>query len=348
MTVKALLSAAPAAGAPSDEITAVSSGTDVVTFAFPVSDGDVVRYLVGNGFTQIGGGLTADREYNVLVDVQNASIRLGSRFDPFTAVDPLRDIITFDSPHNFVNGDRVIYTPGAGLSVIAAGQSVVAGQVLFVRLIKIDDVNGVPVYDAFRLRLTASATQAAQTDDQLLATNLPPRNAWSCKYVISICLLASSPTISAAVRALEHGRMAAFKLWWLATIVLGRYLLTGPAREWYMLIYEHGLTIRTNLFGTTYYSLVGLHASHLIFGLVALTLTMAFSWLGYVRRRHARAHPSARHVLAFRRLGVGHRAHGGLHHRPLRRRRPRHRSAHRAQNPGASVVLPAPPRIRWR
>ena len=37
---------------------------------------------------------------------------------------------------------------------------------------------------------------------------------------ISICLLASSPTISAAVRALEHGRMAAFKLWWLATIVL--------------------------------------------------------------------------------------------------------------------------------
>ena len=51
VTVKALLSAAPAAGAPSDEITAVSSATDVVTFAFPVSDGDVVRYLVGTGFT---------------------------------------------------------------------------------------------------------------------------------------------------------------------------------------------------------------------------------------------------------------------------------------------------------
>ena len=42
-----------------------------------------------------------------------------------------------------------------------------------------------------------------------------------------------------------------------------------------------------NLFGTTYYSLVGLHASHLIFGLVALTLVMAFSWLGYLRREHA-------------------------------------------------------------
>ena len=62
---------------------------------------------------------------------------------------------------------------------------------------------------------------------------------------ISICLLASSPTISAAVRALEHGQMAAFKLWWLATIVLGTIFLAGTAREWYLLIYEHGLTIRT-------------------------------------------------------------------------------------------------------
>ena len=89
------------------------------------------------------------------------------------------------------------------------------------------------------------------------------------------------------MRALEHGQMAAFKRWWLATIVLGAIFLAGTAREWYRLIYEHGLTIRTNLFGTTYYSLVGLHASHLIFGLVALALVMAFSWLGYLRREHA-------------------------------------------------------------
>ena len=114
-----------------------------------------------------------------------------------------------------------------------------------------------------------------------------PNEVLEMPIVISICLLASSPTISAAVRALEHGRMAAFKLWWLATIVLGSIFLVGTAREWYLLIYEHGLTIRTNLFGTTYYSLVGLHASHLIFGLVALSLVMTFAWLGYLRREHA-------------------------------------------------------------
>ena len=166
-----MLSAEPAAGAPSDEITAVNAGTDVVSFAFPVVDGDVVRYLVGGGFSQIGGGLTANREYNVLVDMQNATIRLGSRFDPVGDVDPLRDVITFDAPHNFQNGDAVIYNPTGVSGLVKPGQSVVSGQTLYVRLIQVDGVvNGSPVYDAFKLRLTADPTQATKTDDQLLST----------------------------------------------------------------------------------------------------------------------------------------------------------------------------------
>ena len=51
------------------------------------------------------------------------------------------------------------------------------------------------------------------------------------------------------------------------TIVLGGLFLFGTAQEWRRLIYEHGLTISTNLFGTTYYSLVGLHAFHVTAGL---------------------------------------------------------------------------------
>ena len=58
---------------------------------------------------------------------------------------------------------------------------------------------------------------------------------------------------------------------WLITIALGAIFLFGTAEEWRRLIYEHGLTISTNLFGTTYYSLVGLHAFHVTLGLVMLT-----------------------------------------------------------------------------
>ena len=49
-------------------------------------------------------------------------------------------------------------------------------------------------------------------------------------------------------------------LWLAATVLLGGIFLAGTAHEWYQLIISDHLTIQTNLFGTTFYSLVGLHA----------------------------------------------------------------------------------------
>jgi cytochrome c oxidase subunit 3/cytochrome o ubiquinol oxidase subunit 3 len=67
---------------------------------------------------------------------------------------------------------------------------------------------------------------------------------------------------------------------------LGAIILAGTAREWYRLIFKEGLTIHTNLFGTTYYSLVGLHAFHVTVGLVLLSTVLAFVLLGLVRQEH--------------------------------------------------------------
>ena len=53
------------------------------------------------------------------------------------------------------------------------------------------------------------------------------------------------------------------------------------------LIVEDGLTLRTNLFGTTYYSLVGLHGLHVTVGLVLLGIVMVFHALRAVTREHA-------------------------------------------------------------
>ena len=50
--------------------------------------------------------------------------------------------------------------------------------------------------------------------------------------------------------------------------------------EWHRLIYEHGLTISTNLFGTTYYSLVGLHAFHVTVGLIMMLIVAIFGLAG--------------------------------------------------------------------
>src|SRR6266436_3192805 len=71
------------------------------------------------------------------------------------------------------------------------------------------------------------------------------------------------------------------------TILLGGLFLYGTGREWHRLIYEHGLTISTNLFGTTYYSLVGLHAFHVTAGLVMLSVVLFFGLAGRVGSEHS-------------------------------------------------------------
>ncbi len=102
----------------------------------------------------------------------------------------------------------------------------------------------------------------------------------------TICLLSSSFTVHMAVVALRRNNRSRTTLWLGATVLLGATFLITTAQEWYHLIYDKGLTIRTNLFGTTYYSLVGLHASHVVVGLVLLTLALFFSFTGRLHEAH--------------------------------------------------------------
>src|SRR6266849_992004 len=103
----------------------------------------------------------------------------------------------------------------------------------------------------------------------------------------TICLLSSSLTIHFAARFLARGGRGGFLGFWLLTIFLGGLFLFGTGQEWHRLIYEHGLTISTNLFGTTYYSLVGLHAFHVTAGLLMLTIVLLFALAGRVGREQS-------------------------------------------------------------
>jgi cytochrome c oxidase subunit 3 len=114
-----------------------------------------------------------------------------------------------------------------------------------------------------------------------------PKDVLSVPIFYTICLLSSSLTIHLAARALRGGNIRGFGTWWFATIALGAAFLYGTATEWHRLIYRDGLTISTNLFGTTYYSLVGLHGFHVVVGLVALSIVMALAFLGNVSAEHA-------------------------------------------------------------
>jgi len=106
-------------------------------------------------------------------------------------------------------------------------------------------------------------------------------------FFITVCLLSSSFTMHWAIAALQKGQTAIFNVFWLLTLILGAIFLVGTAREWHHLIYQEGFTIRTNLFGTTYYSLVGLHASHVTAGMIGLIIVAVLGLAGKVKREHS-------------------------------------------------------------
>ena len=113
-------------------------------------------------------------------------------------------------------------------------------------------------------------------------TGPTPREVLEVPIFFTVCLLSSSLTIHIASKCLQRGKQGSFMALWLLTIVLGGLFLYGTGMEWHRLIYEHGLTISTNLFGTTYYSLVGLHAFHVAVGLVMLLTVAVFGIAGRV------------------------------------------------------------------
>lgn len=113
-----------------------------------------------------------------------------------------------------------------------------------------------------------------------------PHDVLELPIFTSICLFSSSATVHFAVSALEHGKRSLTSLWLAATVLLGGIFIGGTAHEWYQLIVHDHLTISTNLFGTCFYSLVGLHASHVIVGLILLSAALIFSITGRLTSRH--------------------------------------------------------------
>jgi cytochrome c oxidase subunit 3 len=115
-----------------------------------------------------------------------------------------------------------------------------------------------------------------------------PRDVLELPIFATICLLSSSLTIHLAVGALRKASWGVFRLFWFLTLALGAIFLVATGREWQRMIYEKGLTISTNLFGTTYYSLVGLHAFHVTLGLIGLAGILFLALANKVRQEHAR------------------------------------------------------------
>src|SRR5437868_2418863 len=108
-----------------------------------------------------------------------------------------------------------------------------------------------------------------------------PHDVFDIPYtsVSSFVLLASSLTMVLALAAIQRGDQGKLRVWLLATAMLGMTFIGGQVYEFTSFVRE-GLTLKTNLFGTTFFVLTGFHGAHVTVGILMLLSLVALSLAG--------------------------------------------------------------------
>ena len=85
-----------------------------------------------------------------------------------------------------------------------------------------------------------------------------------------------------AGKSVEHDNVRAQVILMVVTLALGVVFLFGQVNE-YLTLLSQNITMNTNLFGTTFYTLTGFHGLHVFLGLVAIAILAALAMVGVFR-----------------------------------------------------------------
>ena len=102
--------------------------------------------------------------------------------------------------------------------------------------------------------------------------------------VSTFVLLMSSLAVVMSLTALQRGDIGGFRRWLSVTCILGLTFLGFQVFEFNAFAHE-GLTPRTNMFGSTFFTLTGFHGAHVTLGVVWLASIVVASFFGKVRQR---------------------------------------------------------------
>lgn len=95
--------------------------------------------------------------------------------------------------------------------------------------------------------------------------------------IYTALLIASSLTIWVAGRKLKARNTSPFRLWLLATVLLGAGFLFGQGREYVRLLQDH-IAVDRNLFATSFFTLTGFHGLHVLTGVSALSTMLGIAY----------------------------------------------------------------------
>ena len=106
--------------------------------------------------------------------------------------------------------------------------------------------------------------------------------------VTSFILLLSSMTMVLALAAIQRGDDRRFRIWITATALFGLTFVAGQVYE-FTNFYREGLSLKTNLFGSSFFTLTGLHGAHVTMGIVWLLTLLGRSAQGRLTRENSEA-----------------------------------------------------------
>ncbi len=118
-----------------------------------------------------------------------------------------------------------------------------------------------------------------------------PGGLWAATLLIVLC----SVTVHLALGSVRRGQLTATARWLGATFALGVAFLVLQGVNWYGLVVR-AMTARSNLYAFTFYMLTGLHAAHVVGGLIPLAIVTAKAVLGRYGSGH---HPGVRYMAMY-------------------------------------------------
>ena len=96
-------------------------------------------------------------------------------------------------------------------------------------------------------------------------------------------LLSSSFTMVTALSAIERGDARGMRRWLIATAVLGLLFLSGQAIE-FTTLFRDGVSLSSNLFGATFFTLTGFHGMHVLIGVIWIVFVLSRAFHGGVTK----------------------------------------------------------------
>jgi len=104
--------------------------------------------------------------------------------------------------------------------------------------------------------------------------------------VSAFILLMSSVSMVLALASIQRGNVRNMQIWLFTTAILGALFISGQVYE-FTEFSQRGLSLHTNLFGTTFYVLTGFHGAHVTIGVLILLSLLTYSLRGGIQQKNS-------------------------------------------------------------